>query len=137
MILATLAALLLFAEVAPAPAAAPPTPTPPAVTDPVIASLDALMETWRGKPGNPLRGKLGLSHTSKMASDGEAFFWLRRAEQVGCGIDAAGQMRCGSAGGEATCILAIGFDKDGKVKNWKVSGAPTACQMFVDELTPS
>ncbi|ATQ41217.1 hypothetical protein CSW64_01725 [Caulobacter mirabilis] len=95
------------------------------------------METWRGKSGDPLRGKLGLSQSTKTAADGEAVFWLRRAEAVGCGIDASGQMRCLTAGADATCVLAIGFDKQGKVKTWRISGAPPACQMFVDELTPS
>ncbi len=143
MLLATFAALLLLADPAPAavppsvPAAAPTTAPAPAATDPVIARLEALMETWRGKSGDPLRGKLGLSQSSKTAADGEAVFWLRRAEAVGCGIDASGQMRCLTAGADAVCVLAIGFDKDGKVKTWRISGAPMACQMFVDELTPS
>lgn len=142
MVLATLAALLLLAQATPAVTPPPASPAAPApaeasAVDPIITQLNALMEAWRGKAGDPLRGKLGLSQTSKSASDGEAFFWVRRAEEVGCGIDASGQMRCGTAGANANCVLAVGFDPQGKVKTWKVSGAPAACQMFVDELTPS
>ncbi|HRD45401.1 MAG TPA: hypothetical protein PLF78_02835, partial [Caulobacter sp.] len=78
---------LLLAEPAAAPAPAPvATPAPQPTAEEVIARIDALMTPWKGKSGERLRGLLGLSEASRVASDGEAVFWSRRAEATACGV---------------------------------------------------
>lgn len=138
MLLTILAALMILAE-APAATAAPVAPVAPppadpviaAPVDPVIAQIDALMtEKWKGKRGDGLRGRLGLTHQTKPAKDGEVVFWLTKSESMGCGIDASGAMRCGTAA-SAECALGVAFEKDGKVRSWKAQGSPDACRNFV------
>jgi len=150
MILQALLMAMLFAEPAatpasvpapPAPAVAPaaapavpPPPPPPPMTDAqAIARVDALMTPWKGKSGERLRGLLGLSETTRMASDGQVSFWVRRSEATACGVSAGGVIRCGVIGG-AVCRLAVAFDKTGKVINWKASGAGEACELFFDDI---
>lgn len=140
MLLPILAALLMFVE-APAAATAPPAPAavasapaePAAPVDPVFDEIDKLLQPWKGKSGDGLRGRLGLSHRSQQASDGDVVFWLTRTESMACGVGPAGDMRCGSSA-SAECGLGIAFDKTGKVKNWKAQGAPDACRKFADAL---
>lgn len=142
MILQALIALMLLAQAAPAPAAAPTTAPPAAPVaapaaapaDPVIAEIDRLMVSWKGKSIAQIQGRLGLSETVRDASDGKVAFWLVRAESMACGMDAGGAMRCGSqSGGE--CRLGIATDKEGNIKNWKANGGPAACQKFVAALS--
>ncbi|MCF8505447.1 MAG: hypothetical protein K9G59_11075 [Caulobacter sp.] len=140
--------MLLFAEApvaaappAPAPAATAPavaaTPAAPAVApvNPVTAEINALIEPYRGKSGNRLRGKLGFSAGTRKASDGEVVFWMINVQQeMNCGVDpASGAMRCLRAD-PLQCRLAMAFDTAGIVKAWAVTGAPEVCRGFVDLL---
>jgi hypothetical protein len=146
MILQALLMAMLFAEPAAtpasvptpaapavAPATAPATPPPPMTDAQAIARVDALMTPWKGKSGERLRGLLGLSETTRMASDGQVSFWVRRSEATACGVSAGGVIRCGVIGG-AVCRLAVAFDKTGNVINWKASGAGEACELFFDDI---
>jgi len=146
MILQALLMAMLFAEPAAtpasvpappapavAPAAAPAVPPPPMTDAQAIARVDALMTPWKGKSGERLRGLLGLSETTRMASDGQVSFWVRRSEATACGVSAGGVIRCGVIGG-AVCRLAVAFDKAGNVINWKASGAGEACELFFDDI---
>lgn len=134
MVLQALVIALLLAEPAAAPAPAPvATPAPQPTAEEVIARIDALMTPWKGKSGERLRGLLGLSEASRVASDGEAVFWSRRAEATACGV-AGGVIQCGVIGG-SMCRLGVAFAKDGKVKSWKASGEAVACSLFLDEIT--
>lgn len=146
MILQALLMAMLFAEPAAtpasvpappapavAPAAAPAVPPPPMTDAQAIARVDALMTPWKGKSGERLRGLLGLSETTRMASDGQVSFWVRRSEATACGVSAGGVIRCGVIGG-AVCRLAVAFDKTGNVINWKASGAGEACELFFDDI---
>jgi len=129
----------------PAPAAAPATvpaapekPAPvarpqPLTTEQAIARIDTLMAAWKGKSGERLRGRLGLSESTRDATDGQVTFWLRRSESTACGVGPGGVIRCGVVGG-AVCRLAVAFDKTGKVTNWKASGMGDACEQFFDEI---
>lgn len=150
MILQALLIAMLFADPAaapvaaatPAPAAAPstatsPVPAPaepaPMTTEQAIARIDALMTQWKGKSGERLRGRLGLSESTRDATDGQVTFWLRRSEATACGVAPGGVIRCGVIGG-AVCRLAVAFDKTGKVTNWKASGMGEACELFFDDI---
>ena len=146
MILQALLMAMLFAEPAAtpasvptsaapavAPATAPATPPPPMTDAQAIARVDALMTPWKGKSGERLRGLLGLSEATRMASDGQVSFWVRRSEATACGVSAGGVIRCGVIGG-AVCRLAVAFDKTGNVINWKASGAGEACELFFDDI---
>lgn len=154
MILQALLIAMLFAEPAAAPVAAPtpppaaapsPAPSPattpvPAVAEPApmtteqaIARIDVLMTAWKGKSGERLRGRLGLSESTRDATDGQVTFWLRRSEATACGVAPGGVIRCGVIGG-AVCRLAVAFDKSGKVTNWKASGTGEACELFFDDI---
>ena len=146
MILQALLMAMLFAEPAAtpasvpappapavAPAAAPAVPPPPMTDAQAIARVDALMTPWKGKSGERLRGLLGLSETTRMASDGQVSFWVRRSEATACGVSAGGVIRCGVIGG-AVCRLAVACDKAGNVINWKASGAGEACELFFDDI---
>jgi hypothetical protein len=131
--------ILMFAEtpVAAAPAAATPaaTATPAAPVNPVTAEINALLEPYRGKSGDRLRGKLGLSSGTRKASDGEVVFWMINVQQeMSCGVDlASGAMRC-LRPEPMQCRIAIAFDATGIVKAWAVTGAPDICRGFVDLL---
>ncbi len=131
--------ILMFAEtpVAAAPAAATPaaTATPAAPVNPVTAEINALLEPYRGKSGDRLRGKLGLSSGTRKASDGEVVFWMINVQQeMSCGMDlASGAMRC-LRPEPMQCRMAIAFDATGLVKAWAVTGAPDICRGFVDLL---
>ena len=137
---AILIAMLLTQPVA-APATAPAeTPPPvaapeprPMTTDEAIARIDALMAAWKGKSGERLRGRLGLSESTRDASDGQVTFWIRRSEATACGVSEGGVIRCGVIGG-SVCRLAVAFDKTGKVTNWKATGVGDACEPFIDEI---
>jgi hypothetical protein len=146
MILQALLMAMLFAEPAATPASAPAPPAPavapaaaPAVPPPpmtdaqAIARVDALMTPWKGMSGERLRGRLGLSETTRVASDGQVGFWIRRSEATACGVSEGGVIRCGVIGG-AVCRLAVAFDKTGNVINWKASGAGEACELFFDDI---
>ena len=141
------ALLLMFAET---PAAAPPAPTAPAPApaatpapaapaappvNPVTAEINALIEPYRGKSGDRLRGKLGFSAGTRKASDGEVVFWMINVQQeMSCGMDpASGAMRCLRAD-PLQCRIAMAFDNAGIVKAWAVTGAPEICRGFVDLL---
>jgi len=134
-----LAAMMLVDPVAaPLPPITAPAPALPDAERPTIdpiTAIDRLMEAYKGKPGDRLRGKLGLTHSTKPASDGEVVFWRARADSMGCGIGAGGVMRCGSAAG-LECQLAVAFDKAGKVATWRASGAPEACVKIAVLLQP-
>jgi len=152
MIVQALIALMLLAQAVPppAPAAAPPpaaaaaTPpsnveiplSDPAAFDLVVGEINRLMEPWKGKSGDGLRGRLGLSTTTRLASDGEVVFWTERVESLGCGKDGSGVLRCGSVDG-GVCTLGVAFAKDGKVKGWKATGSAAACVAFARKLTPA
>lgn len=149
MILQALLIAMLFAEPVaapvaaptPAPAAAPSTPAVPApapapaplTTEQAIARIDVLMTAWKGKSGERLRGRLGLSESTRIASDGQVGFWMRRSEATACGVSDGGVIRCGVIGG-AACRLAVAFDKTGKVTNWKASGVGEACELFFEDI---
>ncbi len=151
MILQALLVAMLLAQPAAWPAAAPaPPPAAPATaapaspaeapaepapmtTEQAIARIDALMTPWKGKSGERLRGRLGLSESTKIASDGQVGFWMRRSEATACGIGEGGVIRCGVIGG-AACRLAVAFDKTGKVTNWKASGVGEACELFFEDI---
>lgn len=150
MILQALLIAMMFAEPAATPVAAPPpapaaaTSTPavpapvpaepaPMTTEQAIARIDALMTPWKGKSGERLRGRLGLSESTRIASDGQVGFWMRRSEATACGVSEGGVIRCGVIGG-AACRLAVAFDKTGKVTNWKASGVGEACELFFDDI---
>ncbi len=142
MLLQLLAIALLFAEPAATPGAAPapapaaaPAPAPVAPTDDaaIFARIDTLMAAWKGKNGDRLRGRLGLSTATRTASDGVVMFWQHRSEATACGVDSAGNMSCGMIGG-AECRLGVSFELDGRVKGWKASGAGEACEKFADTI---
>lgn len=142
-----LAALALILAEAPAAAAAPtPTPIPaapaaaPATTpavapkpDPVRTEINSILETYKGKSGDRLRGKLGFSIGKRPASDGEVVFWMVNIEQ---------ETVCGAFGGEMRCIrpdpfqcrLAIAFDRQGLVKAWALTGESDVCRGFITLL---
>lgn len=150
MVLQALVIALLFAEpaaaagkpvptpppaaAAPAPAAAAPADAPPAppTMEEVTARVDALLTPWKGRSGERLRGILGLSEATRTASDGEVVFWSRRAEATACAVT-GGVIQCGTIGG-AMCRLGVAFEKDGKVRSWKLSGDALACTIFLDEI---
>lgn len=160
MILQALVALMLLAQAAPAsppvsapapapapsPAAAAPAATPapgveiplsdPAAFDLVVGEIDRLMEPWKGKSGDGLRGRLGLSTNVRPASDGEVVFWTERSQSMGCGNDRNGVLRCGSIDG-GVCMLGVAFGKDGKVKSWRATGSTAACVSFARKLAPA
>ncbi len=115
------------------PAPAAPVERAPLTTEEAIARIDALMTPWKGKSGERLRGRLGLSESTRDASDGQVTFWIRRSEATACGVSEGGQIRCGVIGG-AICRLAIAFDKTGKVTNWKATGTGDACELFHEEI---
>jgi hypothetical protein len=121
----------------PAPVAAPVPPAAPVVApvNPVTAQINALIEPYRGKSGDRLRGKLGLSSGTRKASDGEVVFWMINVQQeMSCGVDpASGGMRC-LRPEPLQCRIAIAFDTTGIVKAWAVTGAPDICRGFVDLL---
>lgn len=136
--------MLMFAETpvaaAPSPppqATAPAAATPPAAApvNPVTAEINALIEPYRGKSGDRLRGKLGLSAGTRKASDGEVVFWMINVQQeMSCGVDpASGAMRCLRAE-PLQCRIAMAFDTAGIVKAWAVTGAPEVCRGFIDLL---
>lgn len=140
--------MLMFAEtpVAASPPTPPPAATAPAATatpaapavapvNPVTAEINALIEPYRGKSGDRLRGKLGLSAGTRKASDGEVVFWLISVQQeMSCGVDpASGAMRCLRAD-PLQCRIAMAFDTAGIVKAWAVTGAPEICRGFIDLL---
>ena len=141
MILQAILIAMLLTQPAAAPAPAPAETPPPAAapeprpmtTDEAIARIDALMGAWKGKSGERLRGRLGLSESTRDASDGQVTFWIRRSEATACGVSEGGVIRCGVIGG-AACRLAIAFDKQGKVINWKASGVGEACELFFDDI---
>lgn len=151
MILQALLIAMLFAQPAAAPVTAPtpasaaaaapatapapeaPPEPPPMTTEEAIARIDALMTPWKGKSGERLRGRLGLSENTRIASDGQVGFWMRRSEATACGVSEGGVIRCGVIGG-AACRLAVAFDKTGKVTNWKASGVGEACQLFLEDI---
>jgi hypothetical protein len=140
MITPVLAALVLFLAdapaaapvVAPAPAAAAPAA---AAVDPVTAEINALLAPYKGKNGDPLRGKLGFSAGTRTASDGEVVFWVISVEQeTACRMDlATGAMRC-DRGEPHQCRLAIAFGADKLVKAWAVTGPPQVCRGFIGLL---
>ena len=99
----------------------------------LAALIDALMAAWKGKSGERLRGRLGLSESTRDASDGQVTFWIRRSEATACGVSEGGVIRCGVIGG-SVCRLAVAFDKAGKVTNWKATGVGDACEPFIDEI---
>ncbi|MFZ5669445.1 MAG: hypothetical protein ACOY4K_08110 [Pseudomonadota bacterium] len=127
-----IAVLALMTADAPAAAGDPPAPTP---ADPVKAAVDELLEPYRGKNGDPLRGRLGLSIGSRQASDGEVVFWvISVTTEMACGLDpATGSIRCARPPA-MECRLAVAFDKQNLVKAWALNGAPAACQGFVTLL---
>ena len=93
MILQAILIAMLLTQPAAAPAPAPAETPPPAAapeprpmtTDEAIARIDALMAAWKGKSGERLRGRLGLSESTRDASDGQVTFWIRRSEATACG----------------------------------------------------
>ncbi len=113
--------------------AAPAAPPQPLTTEQAIARIDTLMAAWKGKSGERLRGRLGLSESTRDATDGQVTFWLRRSEATACGVAPGGVIRCGVIGG-AVCRLAVAFDKTGKVTNWKASGMGDACEAFIEDI---
>lgn len=141
MILQAILIAMLLTQPAAAPAPAPAETPPPAAapeprpmtTDEAIARIDALMAAWKGKSGERLRGRLGLSEATRDASDGQVTFWIRRSEATACGVSEGGVIRCGVIGG-SVCRLAVAFDKAGKVTNWKATGVGDACEPFIDEI---
>jgi hypothetical protein len=141
MILQAILIAMLLTQPAAAPAPAPAETPPPAAapeprpmtTDEAIARIDALMGAWKGKSGERLRGRLGLSESTRDASDGQVTFWIRRSEATACGVSEGGVIRCGVIGG-SVCRLAVAFDKAGKVTNWKATGVGDACEPFIDEI---
>lgn len=149
MLISILAALaLVFADApaaapppAPTPAATPaPTPAaPPApakpVVDPVTVEINALLEPYKGKTGDRLRGLLGFSNGTRIAVDGEVVFWIISVPpEMVCGMGAGGgAMRC-VRGDPAECRLAIAFDPEKLVRTWAVTGVPRICQDFVGKL---
>ena len=141
MILQAILIAMLLTQPAAAPAPAPAETPPPAAapeprpmtTDEAIARIDALMGAWKGKSGERLRGRLGLSESTRDASDGQVTFWIRRSEATACGVSEGGVIRCGVIGG-SVCRLAVAFDKTGKVTNWKATGVGDACEPFIDEI---
>jgi hypothetical protein len=147
MLTPILAALALI--LAETPAAAPPPPPPatapsaaPAAAatpvDPVTAEIDRLLTPYKGKSGDPLRGKLGFSVGKREATDGEVVFWIVSLEQpTACGMDpATGAFRC-LRGDPIQCRLAIAFDKAGIIKAWAVTGPPEVCRGFIPLLKPA
>ncbi len=153
MLTSILAALVLILAETPAAAPAPVSPAPapaaaatPATTpaapaapaiDPVTARINALLEPFKGKSGDPLRGRLGFSAGKRDASDGEVVFWVISLEQeTTCGMDpATGAFRC-LRGEPFQCRLAIAFSTEGIVKAWAVTGPPEVCEGFIGMLKP-
>ena len=118
-----------------APAATSPAVAPAKPVDPVVAQINALIEPYKGKKGDRLRGKLGFSIGTRPASDGEVVFWMFNVEQeTSCGMDPATMdMRC-IRPEPFQCRLAIAFDKDGNVKAWALTGEPQICRGFIGLL---
>lgn len=118
-----------------APAAAPAATPAPVAVNPVTAEINALLEPYKGKSGDRLRGLLGFSSGVRAASDGEVVFWMINVEQeTTCGVDPSTMaMRC-IRGDPFQCRLAIAFDKQGVVKAWAVTGEPEICRGFVGKL---
>ena len=120
-----------------APAAAPgaAAPTAPKPVDPVIAEINGLMEAYKGKSGDPVRGKLGFSIGRRAATDGEVVFWDSVIEQpTNCGMDlATGAMRC-IRPEPFRCRIAVAFDTKGILKGWAVTGPPEVCRGFITLL---
>ncbi len=139
MLIPVLAALAMVLAETP-PLVAPPVPPPAAAAvkppvDPVTAEINGLLEPYRGKAGDRLRGLLGFSTGTRRASDGEVTFWIASVPPaMVCGVDPAnGLMRC-DRGDPAECRLAIAFDVQKLVKAWAVTGAPEVCRTFVGKL---
>lgn len=143
MLTPMLAALVLIlaetpaAAPAPAPAAAPVVALPAVAPkpDPVKAEINSLLEPYRGKAGDRLRGKLGFSIGKRLATDGEVVFWMVNIEQdMACGVDPSnGEMRC-IRPDPFQCRLAIAFDPAGLVKAWAVTGEPDICRGVIKLL---
>lgn len=137
MLTPMLAALALVLAEAPAAAAAPTAPAPAAAPrpDPVKAEINSILEPYRGKSGDRLRGKLGFSVGKRLATDGEVVFWMVKIEQeTVCGVDPSnGAMRC-IRPDPFQCRLAIAFDPAGLVKAWAVTGEPDICRGFITLL---
>lgn len=145
MLTPILAALALILAETPAAVTTPPVAAPsaapaaaPAPVDPVTAEINALLTPYKGKSGDPLRGKLGFSVGKREAIDGEVVFWIVSLEQpTACGMDpATGAFRC-LRGDPIQCRLAIAFDKAGIVKAWAVTGPPEVCRGFIPLLKPA
>lgn len=137
MLTPILAALVLILAETPAAAPVPTAQAPVAAPkpDPVKAEINGLLEPYRGKSGDRLRGKLGFSIGKRLASDGEVVFWLVKIEQeTVCGVDPSnGGMRC-IRPDPFQCRLAIAFDTAGLVKAWAVTGEPDVCKGFITLL---
>lgn len=148
MLTPVLAALALVLAQAPAAAPAPaPAPAAPAASptaaapaaapadDPVRAEINSILQTYKGKSGDPLRGKLGFSIGKRAASDGEVVFWMFKIEQeTVCGMDPAnGAMRC-IRPDPFQCRLAIAFDTKGLVTAWALTGESEVCKGFIKLL---
>lgn len=123
------------APAATAPAATPTDPAAPKPVDPVTAEINALMSVYKGKSGDPVRGKLGFSIGRRPASDGEVVFWDSIIEQpTNCGMDmATGAMRC-IRPDPYRCRIAVAFDAKGILKAWAVTGPPDVCRGFITLL---
>lgn len=136
MLIASLVTLVLMLSDVPAAAATPP---PAAVAaapvDPVIAEINTLMTPYKGKPGAPLRARLGFSTGTRPAIGGEVVFWDLKVEQeTACGMDPRTMaMRC-LRGDPSFCRLGVAFDSKGVVTAWLASGAPEVCRQFIDKL---
>jgi hypothetical protein len=131
MIAQALAVLMLLAQpLAPVPSAPPPEQAAEPTQAEVFASIDTAMQAWKGKKADVLRGRLGLSKSTRAANDGEVVFWEHQLESTACGVDDSGAMRCGSIDG-FLCRFGIAFDKEGKVSTWKPMGNAEACQYFL------